>query len=158
MPSAWSLSHPSCSEWTSSASLCAHLLCSCHWAPLKTTSPPLLPPFRYSFTLMTFALSILFSRPNRPRPFLIGQMLQSIHHLYGPLVDSLHYGHVSFVLVCPEQDTGLSPGVTTPALNRNFQSLSNVKKLPLIISIFPFHYGKPFHYKILGKISLCDFP
>lgn len=35
------------------------------------TSPSLLPPFRYWFTLMTFSLHLLFSRPNSPRPFLI---------------------------------------------------------------------------------------
>ncbi|KAK4810494.1 hypothetical protein QYF61_004274, partial [Mycteria americana] len=41
------------------------------------------------------------------QPFLIGEMLQSFHHLCGPALDSLQYVHVSLVLGSPELDTGL---------------------------------------------------
>ena len=38
-------------------------------------------------------------------PFLTGQMPQSLNHLYGLLLDSLHYVHVSLVLRSPELAT-----------------------------------------------------
>jgi len=66
-------------------------------------------PFRYLYTLRRSPLSLPFSRLNSPssQPFLIGEMLQSLHHLCGPSLDSLQYVHVSLVLRSPELDTVL---------------------------------------------------
>ena len=46
----------------------------------------------------------LFSRLSSPscQPLLTGEVLQSLHHLGGPLLDSLQYVQVSLVLTSPE--------------------------------------------------------
>ena len=41
------------------------------------------------------------------QPFFIGEVLQHLHHLCGPLLDSLQSVHVSVVLRSPELDTAL---------------------------------------------------
>lgn len=61
------------------------------------------PPFSYLYTLIRFLLSLLFSKLNTyfSQPFPIGEMLQSLHHLRGLSLDSLH---VFPVLRIPELD------------------------------------------------------
>jgi len=68
------------------------------------------PPFRYLYTLLRHTPpSLLFSRLNSPSShyFLAGAMLQSLHHLNGPSLDSLQYVHVSLVPRSPEMDIAL---------------------------------------------------
>ncbi|KAK4810889.1 hypothetical protein QYF61_013297 [Mycteria americana] len=50
---------------------------------------------------------ILAKQTHISQPFLIGEMLQPLHHLRGPSLDSLQYVQVSLVLGSPELDTGL---------------------------------------------------
>jgi len=53
--------------------------------------------------------SLLFSVLNSPssQPFLMGEMLQSLRHLCGFLLDSLQCVHVALVPGSPELDPGL---------------------------------------------------
>ena len=57
---------------------------------------------------MRTTLSLLFSGLNSPsfQPFLVGEMLQSLHHLHGPLLDSLQRAPISCTGV-PRTDTVL---------------------------------------------------
>lgn len=64
-------------------------------------------PFRYLYTLMnSHPLGPLHSS-QLSQPFLIAQMLQSLHHPCGPFLDSLQYVHVSFILGGPYLDPAL---------------------------------------------------
>ncbi|GAB0180801.1 NADPH oxidase 4 [Grus japonensis] len=51
------------------------------------------------------------------QPFLIGEMLQTLKHLYGPWLDSPRYVHVSLVVTSPELDCS-APGVASPVWNK----------------------------------------
>ena len=51
-----------------------------------------------------------FSKLNSPtcQPFLIWEMLQSLNHRSGPLLDTLQYVHLCLALKSPELDTGVA--------------------------------------------------
>lgn len=85
------LSHISwCSEETPCMWDCAYCLLSWHWAPSENGLSTLCLPIRYLHTLMRLTMSLLFSRVNRlTQSFLIEEVLQSLSHLSGPLLDSL---------------------------------------------------------------------
>lgn len=94
-----------CSEGTSCVSVCAH----CHWAPLKRDSLHFLCTFP-SVSLHTLIRSSrIFTRLNSPSSLslLECEMLQSLNHLCGPLLDSLHYVHPSFLLGRQKLDTAV---------------------------------------------------
>ena len=75
-----------------------------HWE--EPVSVLLLSSFMY---VLYPTLSRLFSRleSQLPQPFLRGGMLQSLHHLCGPSLDSLQYVHLSPVLGTPALDPAL---------------------------------------------------
>lgn len=94
-----------CPEGASCVSVCAHWIWSCHWAPTgKSLAPSLHPPFPFLWALIRFPFS--FPSPGRPVPAL-GEMLQTLILLCGPLLDSRHYVHVSLALRSPELETEL---------------------------------------------------
>jgi len=65
-------------------------------------------PFRYLCTLIRSSLRLLQAEQSQlPQPFIMGEMLQSLNHLCGPLLDSLQHVHVCLVLRNPELDTEL---------------------------------------------------
>ena len=83
----------------------------------KSLAPSSLhPPFRRLCTLMRFPKpSLLQAEQSRLSwPLLIGEMLLSLHHLCGPLLDSPQY-----VSCTGETRTGpVTPGVALPVLSR----------------------------------------
>ena len=96
----------------------------------KSLAPSSLhPPFRYSYTLTRSPEPSLLQaeQPQLFQPFLTGEMLQSLHHLSGPSLDSLQYVHISLVLGSPALDTVLQ---VWPAMMRlwfiPWQCYSNV--------------------------------
>lgn len=83
-----------CSGGTSHVSVCAHYLLLCHWAPLKRLySSSLLPPFRYSYTLIWSpwcSFSLFFLSSSRSLcPCITGELLKPPKHLSGPYLDSM---------------------------------------------------------------------
>jgi len=87
----------------------SHCLLSPHWAPLKTAwlHPAMHAPFRYLYTLIRFPPepSLLQAEQSQlSQPFLIGEMHRTLHHLHGPLLNSIQYVHVRLVLRSPELD------------------------------------------------------
>ncbi|PKU46071.1 gamma-aminobutyric acid receptor subunit alpha-4 isoform x1 [Limosa lapponica baueri] len=70
----------------------------------------LFPPIRYFYTWIRSPdpSHLLAKQSQLSQPFLVGEMLQSLHHLCGPLLDSsLQYVHVSLVLRSPKLNTVL---------------------------------------------------
>lgn len=55
---------------------------------------------RYLHMLIRLPLDLPWA--GEPEPLLVGEMLQSLHHLIGPTSDSLQYVQVSLVLTSPE--------------------------------------------------------
>ena len=79
--------------------------------PLGTTEKSLVPSFVHPpFSCLCTSMrspqpSLLQVKQSRlSQPFLIGEMLQSLHHLRGILLDSRQCVHVSLVLGSPELD------------------------------------------------------
>jgi len=61
-------------------------------------------PSRYLWTLVPSEASIWTEQSQLSQPFLIGEVLQPLHHLHCPLLDSLQYVYVSHT---GEPETGL---------------------------------------------------
>lgn len=74
----------------------------------RLTQSPLHFPFCFFAYFDKILKNLLFSRLNSPSSLalLICEMLQSLNHLCGPLLDSLCYAHVSF-LGRPKLDTAV---------------------------------------------------
>jgi len=83
--SAWSMPmhcHPHSTDVLPGVPVCACGLMSCHWAPLKRA---------WLCTLCTFlsGASLWAEQSHLSQSFLTGEMLQTCHHLHGPLLDCL---------------------------------------------------------------------
>lgn len=64
-----------------------------------------LPPIRY--LCPSWAFSSLGWTVQLSQAFITEEILLSVHHLHGPVLDSVQYIHVSFVLRIPEMDSAL---------------------------------------------------
>lgn len=86
----------------SSIWLCAISLSLSHWAPVRRAWFRFLysPHIRYLYTLMSSPLRLPFSRLNSPTFLSLSsyEILQSLNHLSGRLLDSLQYVRVGSVL------------------------------------------------------------
>lgn len=72
----------------------------------KTLAPSWHPPFRYLYALIRPPLSLLQAEQALlPQPFLMWEMVQSLHHFRSPSLDSPWGLHTSFVPRSPELDT-----------------------------------------------------
>lgn len=103
-----------CSEGASCVSVCAH----CHWRDYVFFALSL----RFFAYFDKILKNLLFSRLSSlsSLSLLIWEILQSLNHLRGPLLDSLHSVHLS---AAGEARTGHnSPGMASSVLNRGERS------------------------------------
>ena len=108
-----------CPEGTSCAPVCAHCLLFWHWALLTTLAPSSLDsPLRYLWTLMRSprASTSPAEQSQLFQPLLIDQVLQNLHHLGGPMLNSFQYIQVSLVVGSPEP--GTASDAASPVLSR----------------------------------------
>jgi len=79
-----------------------------HWkAPGSVVLAPSLQVFIYIDKIPPEPSLLQAEESQLSHLLLIGDILQSLNHLYGPSLDSLQYVHVSLVLGSPELDTVL---------------------------------------------------
>lgn len=94
-------------------------LMSCHWAPIKEYGSILsAPSFQVFMDIDVIPLNL---QAKLSQHLLLGDALQQLHYLCGPLLDSLQCVHISFVLGIPVRDP--TPLVASPLLITAVQTL-----------------------------------